>query len=134
MPEVFPSERRMELSQTKFFISAALFSALLTSIQSPAQQTLERKEGDTARTALPPAQQEDYRSTYVLGWDDQITIRVLDVDEIGSAPMRIDSAGDIRLPYVGRMHAAGLTVEQLRAEVTAKLKTYMHEPDATVFI
>ncbi len=120
---------------SQFFLPAALFfPALLAGIQLSAQQAPERKEGQTTRTSAPPAQQEDYRSTYVLGPDDQITIRVLDVDEIGSTPMRIDSAGNIRLPYVGRMHAAGLTVEQLQAEVTARLKTYMHEPDATVAI
>ncbi len=121
---------------SQFFLPAALlFPTLLAGIQLPAQPRTEPEDGPTTRTAAAvPAQQEDYRSTYVLGPDDQIMIRVLDIDEIGSTPLRIDSAGNIRLPYVGPMHAAGLTVEQLRAEVTARLKTYMHEPDATVAI
>jgi len=101
----------------KFFIPAAVFlPAVLAGVQPPATQ------------------EEEYRSTYVLGPDDQIAIRVLDVDEIGSTPLRIDSEGNIRLPYVGRVHAEGVTVEGLQSEVTARLKTYMHDPDVTVSI
>jgi polysaccharide biosynthesis/export protein len=72
------------------------------------------------------------RSTYVLGPDDQITVRVIDIDEIGNNPIRIDPEGYIRLPYVGRTQAAGLTVEGLQAELAARLKTYIREPDVTV--
>lgn len=121
--------------QSRFFVSAALFlSFLLAGIPLPAQQTPSSREEPPVRTAAPSTQPAEYRSTYVLGPDDQITIKVLDVEEIGSTPLRIDSEGNIRLPYVGRMHAAGLTVEQLQTEVTARLRTYMHEPDATVTV
>jgi protein involved in polysaccharide export with SLBB domain len=57
--------------------------------------------------ALPPS--------YVLGPDDQVVIHVLDSDEIGASPFRIDMRGYINVPLAGQIHAAGLSVEQLEA-------------------
>ena len=74
------------------------------------------------------------RSTYVLGTDDQLVIQVVDVPDINGKTQRIDPAGDLRLPMVGRVHAAGMTVEQLEAELTRRLKVYLHEPDVSVSV
>jgi len=108
-----------KVSSRCFLSAALLFPGLLARIELPVQSKLE-------------PHRDEYRSTYVLGPDDQITVRVLDVDDIGSTPIRIDPEGYIRLPYVGRTRAAGLTVEGLQAELAARLKTYIHEPDVTV--
>jgi polysaccharide biosynthesis/export protein len=116
------------ITGSKYLLPAAvLWPALLAGAQAPAPQ-----EGQTARTAAPSTQEEPYRSTYALGPDDQITVRVVDMDEIGSTPLRIDPEGFIRLPYMGRVHAGGLTVEQLQAEVTKRMKAYLRQPDVTV--
>lgn len=118
---------------SRFFTFAAMFLPLLVAdVESPLADVPKPDDGRNVGAAA--GQGEEYRSTYTLGPDDQITIRVLDIDEIGNTPLRIDSEGKIRLPYVGEMHAAGLTVEQLRAEVTLKLKKYLHSPDVTVII
>ena len=108
----------------------AAMMIMLTGIASPAWQGAGPKPEESSGGAA--AQPEEYRSTYVLGPDDQVTIHVLDIDEIGRAPLRIDSDGNMRVPYVGRVHAEGLTVDQLQSELTTKLKTYMHNPDVTV--
>jgi polysaccharide export outer membrane protein len=42
--------------------------------------------------------------------------------------------GYIRLPLVGRLHAGGLTVEQLEKELVARLETYFKEPQVAVTI
>jgi polysaccharide export outer membrane protein len=89
------------------------------------------------RAQAPPAPAEtegELRSTYVLGPDDQITIRALDVEEISEKPIRIEMSGHIRLPLVGRIPAAGLTVEQLENEISQRLKEYVKEPEVTVSI
>jgi polysaccharide export outer membrane protein len=77
---------------------------------------------------------EDPRATYVLGPDDQITIRAVDPEETADRPVRIDMAGYIRLPMVGRVKAAGLTVEQLEHALDERLKPYLVEPDVSVFV
>ena len=76
----------------------------------------------------------ELRSTYVLGPDDSIVIRALDAEEINDKPVRIDLSGNIRLPLVGRIHAAGLTIEQFESEISARLKVYIIEPQVSVSI
>ena len=74
------------------------------------------------------------RASYVLGPDDEILVRAVDVPEISDKPQRIDPSGDIRLPSVGKIHAAGLTPEELEAAIRDRLKTYLKEPDVTVIV
>jgi polysaccharide export outer membrane protein len=73
--------------------------------------------------------------SYILGPEDLLSIRVPDVDEFGPqnlAPTRIDAHGDIRLPIVGRIHAAGITADQLEAEISKRLLIVVKEPDVMV--
>jgi polysaccharide export outer membrane protein len=72
--------------------------------------------------------------SYVLGPDDQLVIRVLDSDEIGNSPFRIDMRGYINVPLAGRVLAAGLTVEQLEVALAARLKEYLQAPVVTVSV
>jgi polysaccharide export outer membrane protein len=92
-----------------------------------------------AHSAIPPSAagstlSKAIRSTYILGADDQITVHALDAEEISEKPMRIDMSGYIRLPLVGRILAAGLTVEQLENEIAARLRKYIKEPDVAVSV
>jgi polysaccharide biosynthesis/export protein len=73
-------------------------------------------------------------SRYVLGPDDQITVHALDVPDISNTPQRLDPNGDLRLPMIGRVHAAGMTVEELERELTARLKAYLQEPDVSIAV
>jgi polysaccharide export outer membrane protein len=89
------------------------------------------------RAQTPPAPAEtdgQVRSTYVLGPDDQVTVRALDVEEISEKPVRIDMSGHIRLPMAGRIQAAGLTVEQLENAIALRLKEFVKDPEVTVSI
>jgi polysaccharide export outer membrane protein len=72
--------------------------------------------------------------SYVLGPDDQISIRVLDVDEISPQPVRVDAQGNITVPLAGRLTVAGATVEQLEAEITKRLKNYLLNPTVSITI
>jgi len=80
-----------------------------------------------AITAPPP-------SGYVLGADDQILIRALDGFDLGDKPVLIGTNGDITLPLIGRVKAAGLTVEQLETELASRLKAYVKEPQVSVTV
>jgi polysaccharide export outer membrane protein len=74
------------------------------------------------------------RSNYVLGADDQIVVRVTEVEEFNDKPIRIDMDGCVKLPLAGRITAAGLTVQQLEAEVGKALKDYVRHPEVVVSI
>ena len=85
----------------------------------------------------PPAKPDpadQLRSTYVLGPEDQIAVRVLEADEISDKPVRVDMSGNIRLPMIGRLRASGLTIEQLEAEIAARLKVYILDPEVSISI
>src|ERR1700722_18063140 len=84
--------------------------------------------------AQDPITKVESPSTYTLGPDDQIVIRVLNVEEIDNKPVRIDNRGTINLPMIGKLQAVGLTTDQLETEITARLKKYVVEPDVTVSV
>ena len=79
-------------------------------------------------TTAPPS------SGYVLGPDDQILIRALEGLDTGDKPVLIGINGDITLPLIGRVKAAGLTVEQLETELVSRLKAYVQEPQISVTV
>jgi polysaccharide biosynthesis/export protein len=73
------------------------------------------------------------QSTYTLGPEDQILIRVLDAEELSAKePIRIDARGTITMPMIGRLTAGGLTTDQLETEIETRLKKFIHDPDVTV--
>jgi polysaccharide export outer membrane protein len=69
----------------------------------------------------------------VIGPDDTVTLSVTSADEL-SKPWRVGSGGYLNLPLVGRVHAAGMTVEELEGELISRLKRYIVEPRVIVYI
>ena len=85
--------------------------------------------------ALLASAQSPVAPAYVLGPDDQVIVQVLDLEEIkGDHPILVDMQGNIRLPIVGRLHVAGLTVEQIEAALRQRLSTVLKDPEVTVLI
>jgi polysaccharide export outer membrane protein len=78
--------------------------------------------------ATQPAQNSD-----VMGPGDSVTIVAPESDELSKA-WRVTSSGDLSLPMVGTVHAAGLTTDQLAQELTLRLKAYVKEPQVSVYI
>ena len=107
------SIRRLEL----VLLAIALLGAPLLTPQQPVAGT-----------------HSEVRSGYVLGPQDVIAIRALNADEIADKSIPIGSSGYIHLPLVGRVRAAGLTVEELEAELTKRLADYLEEPQVVVTI
>jgi polysaccharide export outer membrane protein len=73
-------------------------------------------------------------ATYILGPEDSLLIRVLNLEEIGITPYAIDLRGDVNLPRIGRVHAAGLTLDQLETEIAALFKEFLQNPVVTISI
>jgi polysaccharide biosynthesis/export protein len=74
------------------------------------------------------------RSTYLLGPDDEVHVSGPELDEPGGAASRVDGEGDIQVPLVGRVHVAGLTVQQAQQELNQRLRVYIRDPQITVSI
>jgi polysaccharide export outer membrane protein len=75
-----------------------------------------------------------HMSTYVLGPEDRLQLWVRDSPEISSRTYLIDNGGQINLPLIGRVKAAGWSVEEFEAVLREQISKYIREPDVTVTI
>lgn len=69
---------------------------------------------------------------YVLGPNDQLRVSALHVPEITRDTVSIDDQGFLHLPLVGRVKAAGQTLEQFEASLRERLKDVVLEPEVAV--
>ncbi len=71
-------------------------------------------------------------AAYTLGPGDEVTVSVLEVEEFKAGPTRLDMEGSLRLPLIGKIHAAGLTPAELEAVIKRELKVFVKDPDVIV--
>src|ERR1700733_11847683 len=85
-----------------------------------------------ATVPTAPTSDTPNMTSYILGPEDLITVRVFAADDIPDKPAQIDNNGSVTLPMIGLVHAAGLTVEQFQANLVAAYKKYFKDPQVTV--
>ncbi|HEX4166824.1 MAG TPA: polysaccharide biosynthesis/export family protein [Bryobacteraceae bacterium] len=85
-----------------------------------------------AETLTHPAETKAVEAAYVLGPADQLSIHIVDLDDVSDKPVRIDPNGYLELPLIGRISAGGLTLEQLRSRLAAKAAKYIESPEITI--
>ena len=73
------------------------------------------------------------RQGQVIGPDDTLTISAAEAEEISKA-WRVDEAGEVNLPMVGRIQAAGMTVGEFERSLSERLKKYYRHPQVAVYI
>ena len=108
----------------------------LASVPQPGEKNAHQSI-DVVAVRQPAVIASQTVSGYVLGPDDEIVIRGIDDPEISEKPdmpVLIGTNGDITLPLIGRVKAGGLTVEQLEAELTARFKEFIQEPQISVTV
>jgi polysaccharide export outer membrane protein len=69
---------------------------------------------------------------YIIGVDDQVLIRIVDLPDVPDKPFRVNPAGSIDLPLLGPVHAADFTTTQLREAVAAAAAKYISDPQISV--
>lgn len=79
------------------------------------------------------SQARPHDDTYVIGVDDVLAINVWKEPDVSrTVPVRSD--GKISLPLAGEVQASGDTPHQLEKELTAKLQSFISEPEVTVIV
>lgn len=120
---------------SKVFVSSAaivLLTAALGAAQPPAGQGAPAPQPkpdfvipkpDGAATPPPAAagQPPVAGDQYVIGPADTLAITVVDEVDL-TRKYLVDTDGTITMPYIGRVQAAGLTVEDLRHKITGSLQ------------
>ncbi len=76
----------------------------------------------------------DVPLAYVLGPGDEVALWALGAEEISAHPIRVDPSGFIDVPLIGHFQAGGLTVEQLREELTRRLQAQIRRPQVSISI
>ncbi len=100
--------------------AATLFVLSLIALgQAPAQKALIPREAPST-------------SEYMLGPGDQITLRVVDMEEYTDRTVRVDPNGFVDLPMIGRIQISGLTLDQVKDLVCSKLSRYINAPQVTL--
>jgi len=83
-----------------------------------------------ANSAALAAGPQDYR----IGFDDVLDINVFEAQEL-NREVRVSSAGEISLPLLETVHAAGLTPRELELVLEELLRRkYMKDPHVSVFV
>jgi polysaccharide export outer membrane protein len=80
---------------------------------------IQKPDGSAAPQAAP--QTPAVGDQYVIGAADTLAITVVDEVDL-TRKYLVDTDGTIQMPYIGRVQAAGLTVEDLRRHITDALK------------
>lgn len=121
------SERQINMGRYMWEVRMlGLFASLVLTAQATLLSVDPGQQSGTDAPEVP--------SSYVLGPGDQIVIQALDVEEISNNPIPIGMKGDVTLPIVGRLHAAGLTVEEFEAQLNDRLGKYLTHPQASVIV
>jgi polysaccharide biosynthesis/export protein len=71
---------------------------------------------------------------YPVGTGDVLEISVPGVDDLKGRTVRVGSEGNIDLPLIGSIHAAGLPESQLRDQLKTALEKYMYDPQVDLFV
>jgi polysaccharide biosynthesis/export protein len=124
------------------FLLLVCTSLLFTGCVSHSE-LLNFNEGEFVTTPIPSA------PAMIIQVDDLLSISVRTLDEQASAPFNlevdggnmavmgggrpiigylVDNEGYLDIPVIGRIQAAGLTVNQLKAQLDEALKTYLIDP------
>ena len=129
------------MERVKWIIPILLVFSLVPGISSAAKDrentqlaTAGSVEMESGASAVTPSVTPLNANEYQIGPHDLLSVKVFRVEDF-DVKVRVDSRGDISLPLIGSVHAAGRTSSELETEVASKLsEDYLQNPYVTVFV
>ena len=114
--------------------SQAVLTSGTNSTRMETTDDWNRRLDSLVHSALSNAQNSPSPGDYRIGPDDQLQVTVFGAPDL-SQPVRVAADGDISLPLLGTIKAAGLTPRELELVLQALLRrTYMKDPQVTVTV
>jgi protein involved in polysaccharide export with SLBB domain len=115
------------------YLLAAGLLALLIILASPLGSLGNAQEQAAAGLDAPAAAAAgEGGETYILGVGDRLRVNVFGENDL-SGEFDVDSGGAVRLPLIGQVSAAGMTVSNFERDVEAKLEDgYLRDPRVSV--
>jgi polysaccharide export outer membrane protein len=114
-------------------IASAIPLALLAACQPQLHTSLP--QGQTAYAVIEPAVRAVNAGAYALRAGDVVSINVYEEPELSQEKIAIDPRGNLYLPLIGQVQAAGRTQAQLSQELEqAYGQSYLRNPRVAVMI
>ena len=111
--------------------SASVPPPAVESQASHTQELNRRLEQLSGSKAITPAENPDLE--YRIGAQDLLDINVFEAPELNRS-LRVSASGDISMPLVGNVAAAGLTARELEVALQRSLARYMKDPHVGVLV
>lgn len=90
--------------------------------------------GAQAQALFPSTESADADDSYMIGPLDTVSVAVFQEPDLSAQNAQVDAAGDVLLPLIGSVHAAGKSPPELAALYTEKLQRYVKKPRVTVTV
>jgi polysaccharide biosynthesis/export protein len=73
-------------------------------------------------------------SDYPIGPGDVLELSVPDMPELRSRTVRVSGVNTVSVPIIGEINVAGLTQDEIKEKIRARLLRYMHDPQLDLFV
>ncbi len=111
-------------------VSVLLCVLLMTACASRGPAATTQNSLPTADPVAEALKQPDYR----IGPHDLLAVTVFQVEDL-NREVRVNNAGQITLPLIGAVSAAGKTAEELQSEIAKRYAgRYLQNPQVTLFV
>lgn len=91
--------------------------------------------GDAANTRFPAASTATLPVDYRIGPEDVLRVTVFQEKDLSFEEVPVDASGEIVLPLIGAVHAAGRSSTELSQDVAARLKErYLVDPQVSIAV
>ena len=123
---------QLEVLLNKFFVFVLLTAALTGCATSQAS----RLPGGQAAYDLIPAESDAGKlEDYQIGALDTLKITVFREPDLSLEEVPVDASGNVLLPLIGQIQAAGKTSQELASDVSNRLAAqYLVDPQVLVFV
>ena len=115
-------------------VIAAAMVALSGCASGPTASVL-LPSGQTAYSALAALPEQERGQDYRIGALDEVSISVFQEPDLSLKEAQVDASGNIALPLIGKVAAAGKTAAELSSLIGEKLgEKYLRNPQVTVSV
>lgn len=91
--------------------------------------------GLASYAVMPPSDPRTAAAAYEIGPLDVLKVTVFQEKDLSFDQIQVDASGNLSLPLIGTVHAAGNTVGELSSEIAAQLgKKYLVDPQVSVSV
>jgi polysaccharide export outer membrane protein len=127
-----PAQRprtRFPAGAAKSVLTAALAASLAACFGPRVNQTFAKGE---AAARLLGTEGQGAPAQYFLAPTDVIRLQVLYEADLSAERLQVDAGGNVMVPLIGEVRAAGLTESELASVIRQRLSQFLKRPDVTV--